>query len=73
MATFTITTPAAQDAQIVAAFGKILGTKDAGGAPRNATAAEVKQAIIAWLRLTVKERDEADGRAAVAVTEITPT
>ncbi len=73
MATFTITTPAAQDARIVAAFGKILNTRDAAGAPRNATAAEVKAAIAAWLTMSVKEREQADGREAVVVTEVTPT
>lgn len=37
------------------------------------TGPEVKQAIIDWLRLTVFEREDADGREAVVVTYITPT
>jgi len=77
MANFTITTPAAQDARIVAAFGKILGTKDNATPPqpRNATGAEVKAAIVAWLKLSVFEREQADQRetAQATVTEITPT
>lgn len=75
MATFSITTPANQDARIAAAFGKILNLKDAQGVQRSATGAEVKQAIIEWLKLSVREREQADGRAAAdaAVTDITPS
>lgn len=46
MGTLTITTTAAQDARMVAAYGRLLGTADANGVVRNATAAEVKAAII---------------------------
>lgn len=53
MATITITTTAAQDARIVKAFGTYLGLG------RNATAAEVKAEIIAFLRLTVQAQEEA--------------
>lgn len=44
MAQITITTNAAQDSRISPAFGAILGLG------RNATVAEVKAALIAWLR-----------------------
>ena len=75
MATFSITTPPAQDSRILAAFGRALNTKDANGAARNATGPEVKQAIIDWLKLTVLETEQAVQREAAqaAVTEITPT
>lgn len=77
MATFTITTPTAQDARILAAFGKILDTKDlqTPPQPRAATGPEVKAAISAWLRLSVLEREQADARetASATVVPITPT
>ena len=77
MATFTITTPAAQDARITAAFGKILHLKDNATPPqpRVATGPEVKQAIVNWLKMSVLEREQADARetASTTVTEITPT
>ncbi len=77
MATFTITTPAAQDARILAAFTKILNPKDNATPPqpRNATGADVKQAILDWLKMSVMEREQADARetAQATVTSITPT
>ena len=77
MATFTLTTPAAQDARITAAFGKILNLKDNATPPqpRVATGAEVKQAILDWLKMSVLEREQADAREAssATVTSITPT
>ena len=77
MANFTITTPAAQDARITAAFGKILNLVDNATPPqpRVATGAEVKQAILAWLRLSVLEREQADARetAQATVNPINPT
>ena len=77
MANFTITTPAAQDARITAAFGKILNLRDTQvpPQPRVATGPEVKLAIINWLRMSVLEREQADARetASTTVTEISPT
>lgn len=76
MASFTISTPAAQDARILAAFGKILNLKAADGTtPRSATGAEVKAAMLDWLRLSVMEREQADARetANASVAAITPT
>lgn len=75
MATFSITTPANQDARIAAAFGRILNLKDAQGAQRSATGAEVKQAVIDWLKLSVREQEQADARDAAdaSVTDVTPS
>lgn len=53
MATLTITTTAQQDQRISAAFGHILGLE--GGA----SAAQVKQFIIAYIRLTVHDFERA--------------
>jgi hypothetical protein len=50
MGQLTITTTAAQDARLVAAYGRRLGLTDAAGAPRAATAAEVKKAIVDGIR-----------------------
>lgn len=52
IATLTITTTAPQDARIVVAFGKYLGLG------RNATAAEVKAEVIAFIRLTVAAQEK---------------
>lgn len=69
MATLTITTTSQQDARIVAAFGAELGLG------RNATAAEVKAAIINYVKTVVYEREKAAARvsAEAAVTTIDPT
>ena len=69
MATFTLTTPGAQDARIVAAFGKRLGLG------RDATGAEVKQQIIQFLINAVQEQEAAAAaQSAVAgVSPVTPT
>lgn len=45
-ASLTITTDSATDTRLAIAYGKILGLVDGSGVPRNATAAEVKAAII---------------------------
>ena len=72
MATLTITTTAAQDARIVAAFGKYLGL------PGNASAAQVKAEVIAFIRLKVLEYekiaafDTATAAAIAALTDFTP-
>lgn len=69
MATLTITTTGAQDARIVAAFGKYLNLSG------DASAAQVKAAVIEFIVDTVKlyERKVAADSAANAVTPITPT
>ena len=69
MATLTITTTPAQDAKIVEAFGAHL---ELG---RNATAAEVKQAVIKFVVDVVHNHETAKlARAAIAGAErITPT
>lgn len=75
MATLTITTTASQDARIVVAFGAELGLRDAQGVIRNATAAEVKAAVIAYITQVVLEREKTAARvsAEAAVTPIAPT
>lgn len=75
MATLTITTDSGQDARIVAAFGSALGLRDGSDQPRDATAAEVKAAVISHIRTTVlrHERKEAAEAAADAVVGIDPT
>lgn len=77
MASFTISTPPGQDARILAAFTKILRPMDNATPPqpRNATGADVKQAILDWLKLSVLEREQADAREAsvTSITPITPT
>lgn len=69
MATLTITTTSEQDARIVVAFGHRLGLG------RNATAPEVKAAIIGYLKSVVLDYEQraAAQAAAQAVTPITPT
>ena len=71
----TITTTDAQDARLVVAFGTYLELTDGGGAPRDATGAEIKQAVIDFIKKTVKDEEitAAEGVAASAVTEIEPT
>ncbi len=75
MATLTITTTAAQNTRIVKAFGGILGLRDGNDLPRNATAAEVKSAVIDYVKETVlrHERNEAVQAASDAISPITPT
>ena len=64
MATLTITTTAAQDARLVVAYGRKLGTKDAGGVPRSATAAEIKAEVIRMIKQDVAEQEAAAAREA---------
>ncbi len=64
MATLTITTTGAQDTRIVKAFGTYLGLKDGNGAPRNATAAEMKTEVINFIRLTVEAEERKEAQAA---------
>lgn len=61
MATLTITTTAQQDARIVAAFGKYLGL------PGNATAAQVKAEVFAFIRLVVMNQEKVAAEAAAIV------
>jgi hypothetical protein len=72
----TITTTQAEDSRIAAAFGHILNAKAADGVtPRNATAPEVKAAMVAWLTLAVKEDEQSQARIAAqnGVSPIAPT
>ena len=69
MATLTITTTAPQDARIVAAFGKRLNLG------RDATLAEVKQQVIAFITNAVQEQETGTAVAAAlaGVTTVVPT
>lgn len=69
MASFTLTTPGAQDARILASYGRrlVLG--------RDATGAEVKARLIALLIQDVLEEEQATQAkiAAAGVNPITPS
>jgi hypothetical protein len=69
MATLTITTTSAEDSRIVAAFGAALGLG------RNAAGAEVKAAIVAYIKNTVRdqERIAAMNAQQASATDIAPT
>ena len=73
MATLTINTTAPQDARIIAAYGKFLGTVDGNGDPRNATAAEVKTAVINNIKQVVFDQEHKAALAAVTTTTVEPT
>ena len=77
MPTLTITTTAAQASRISSAFGKQLHLLSDDNPPvvRDATAAEVKAAVIGFLKATVlqQERQSAAEIAASSITEIEPT
>ena len=72
MATLTITTTAPQTSRAVSAFGKHLKTMDvtdpANPVPRDATPAEVKAAVIQWVRDVVQHYEREDARAAADAT-----
>jgi hypothetical protein len=69
MATLTITTTAGEDARLVAAFGAALGLG------RNATAAEIKSAVAAYLKGVVRDQERIAAMAAqsAGATDIAPT
>lgn len=67
MATTTINTTAAEDTRISVSFGTFLNLG------RNATQAEVKAALVAWLTSVVNAQEYEAQRRAIAVTNIAPT
>jgi hypothetical protein len=68
MAVTTINTTPAQDARMVVAFGNKLGLG------RNATAAEIKQAMIDWLtRIVIEDEARVSEQAGNAANPFTPT
>jgi len=75
MAVMTITTTAANAARVVTAFGNKLGTVDGNGDPRDATAQEVKDAVIAHMKGVVRTFETAAVVTAAAdgVVDIEPT
>ena len=74
--TLTINTTAPQDARIVAAFGKQLNTMDLtdpdNPVPRNATGAEVKAALIQYIKQVVFDQERKALVEAVSVPSIDP-
>ena len=74
--TLTINTTAPQDARIVAAFGKQLGTMDLTDpekpVPRNATGAEVKASLIQYIKQVVFDQERKTAVDAVSVPSIDP-
>ena len=67
MAIQTITTTAAEDAALVAAFGWYLGLG------RNATAAEIKAATAVFWRGVVQGFQQSQAAASASITPINPT
>lgn len=67
MATMTITTTAPEDARLAAAFGTYLNLG------RNATAAEIKAAIVRWATSIVHQQELQVQQAAIAITDIAPS
>lgn len=74
MATMTITTPPAQDPRIAEAFGAFLNSRDASGALRNATGAEIKAHFLDYMREIVLSYERKKAQEAVAEpTPISPS
>lgn len=74
MAVQTITTTAGEDTRLAAAFGDYLGLRNGGGLPRNATAAEIKGAQIAWATgIVIAYEDKVAKAALTPATPIAPT
>lgn len=57
MPDMTITTSAGDAARVAAAVGRKLGLVTAQGAPRSATAAEVKVHVVEFLKATVQDQE----------------
>ena len=68
MATLTITTTAAQDARLVKAFGTELGL------PGNASAAQIRGAVIVYLIEVVKRQEQREAKrlAKIAADTVAP-
>lgn len=74
MAAQTITTTAGEDSRLAAAFGDFLQVRNASGQQRNATAAEIKAAQVAWVTQIVLAYEDKVARAALTpATPIAPT
>jgi hypothetical protein len=67
MATTTINTTGAEDSRLVVAFGTFLNLG------RNATQAEIKAALVAWLTSVVNDQEYQAAKKAIVVTNIAPT
>jgi hypothetical protein len=69
MATLTITTTSAEDARIAKAFGRYLALG------QNATAAQVKTAVVSFIQTVVRdsERQDAIDAEVASFTNVAPT
>lgn len=67
MATMTIITTAAEDARLVVAFGTKLGL------PGNATAAQIKADVIAYVRAVVADQERIAAAATANQIPVSPT
>ena len=73
MGTLTITTTAQQDQRLIAAYGRLLGTSDQDGNPRNATGAEIKAAVLQQMRDVVITFEQRRAIEAATIEPFTPT
>jgi hypothetical protein len=72
MPSITLTIDAAAAQRVAAAFGRYWHLADAGGAPRDATLAEVKTYLVRQMAGVVRnaERAQAEAAAAAGVTDV---
>ena len=66
MPDFTLTLTAAQAQRVAVAFGRYGKFTDAQGAPRNATAAEIKEYLVRQLKGVVRQQERGVAEAALA-------
>lgn len=67
MAVITLTTDAANAARLATAVGRDQGLKDAAGAPRDATLAEVKAWFTAYAVRTVQDTERVAAQNAIVI------
>lgn len=73
MPSMTITTTAQQAQRLATAFGRELGLRDEQGQRRDATAAEIKQATIGYLRSVVVQQERRAAEDEISIPEFDPT
>ena len=66
MPSFTLTVDVTQAQRIATAFGRYWQLKDAQGAPRDATAAEIKTFLVRQLKGVVVQQERNAAQAAIA-------
>lgn len=70
MPSLTINYNAQDGATVAAALGKIQGWTNGGGAPRSATEAEVKQALIGVMKGWVRTVKTQEAQALIQITDV---